>query len=176
MGRGRLLSIAAMAFCIGLAAAFGLQQGEQRLDVTTWTRVQYLGGAVGVIGKAENWDNTLTIGPDKIEMVSKGKLLFSIESKSVVAITYAGIRSIKPEDALIPLVQVPAAGLGAAAFSLVTLARSRSKEHVIALEYVRTGGAQAGVLLRLHKGNHKQIFEALRNATGVVEHSEALKR
>ena len=134
--------------------------GSQDSNVaeTTWTRVQYFVGAPGVRGTLETWDNSLTVSKSLISLVHRGAEVFRIDPKKVVAVTSGGVRRTNDRVVSGAILTFGLAGLLATGIS--------SEDHYLAIEFLTEGGIHAGVLLRLDKGNHAAITNAVHQVVG----------
>jgi len=119
----------------------------------SWTKVMYMGGAVGVRGKSTDWDSTLTVSPRSISLTRKSVdgPIFDIDPSSVTEVTYTGDQR-RNEGA------VAAGGVLAGVFV-------KSKDHYLTLDFDAPGGVKAAVLLRLDKGTAEEIIDAVLAAT-----------
>src|SRR5713101_2317802 len=79
---------------VGLLACLvssALAQSAQDIG-GTWTKVMYLGGAVGVRGTATIWDGTLTVSPHSVKLTREfiDAPIFDIDPSSVTELDFWG--------------------------------------------------------------------------------------
>ena len=115
-----------------------------------------------------SWDHTLVVTPEVIRLAKRGDVLFEIDPKQVISLHYAGTRY--PKDVSVRNAAIDGAlvggGAGAGFRALYAhFAKEKKIQHLIAIEYVLPSGMASGVLLRPHKTNHAEIFDALSEVT-----------
>jgi hypothetical protein len=158
---------------VTVASAVGPQRLSSDQASRTWKKVKYLGGAVGVIGKSDTWDNSISISSNAIKLDLKKAEPIEIDPGRVTALSYGGVRhgAVRVKDYVVAGV---AGGLVApvvGAALLIETVQKRGIKHYIIIEYTTSDGRASAVLLQAHKDNYKAILEALRRATGIQEES-----
>ena len=137
------------------------QTAQAQTPVNAWSNVMYLGGVAGVRGKSLEWDNTLTVSPDKIRFAGK-KVRFEIDTRSVRRLIYRGHQHANDGAA--------AVGFGAAGLlGALVGSRLKSTDHYLEIAYELPDKSPAGLLLRLHKENQQAIIDAMHAATGIAK-------
>jgi hypothetical protein len=152
-----VIAVVVVALILAAVPGIAVAQGETR----GFSNVMYLGGAAGVRGKSLEWDNNLTVSPEKISFSGK-KVRFEIDTRSVRRLNYRGHEHINDG----------ATGAGLAAAGLLGAlvgSRVRSTDHYLEIEYVLADGSPSALLLRLHKDNQQQIIDAMHAATGIAK-------
>jgi hypothetical protein len=129
----------------------------------SWDKVQYLGGAVGVRARSPRWDNTLTVGPQTVEIRMRDGTRVEVGIDRIIAITYEGMRWKR--QGLLLLFQGP---LGAPLADGLT-----GTAHFIAIEYALPNGGHSAFLLRAHKDNYREILAALHSVIPLEPKPEA---
>lgn len=154
-----------MALIAGQEALIAKPQNVRvDLQEQTWTKVQYLGGALGVQGKVPFWKNPLTISPKRITLqIYKGPLI-EIDPSRVTAIGYTG-HVMNRDETVDNLTK-----WGLVGPALLVLA-VKSKSHYIGIEYLLPDNRKSGVLLRVDKNNYQEIVDALKEVTHLADGS-----
>ncbi len=62
---------------------------------SSWRKVQYLGGAIGVIGRVETWNNNLIIAPDRIVLQIYRGPEIQIDPTGVATLGYGGKETMR---------------------------------------------------------------------------------
>lgn len=172
--------LAALLCLLIVESAVPQKEGSEK---RTWTKVQYLGGALGVRREAVTWKNVLLVSSEVIQLSSKDKVLFEIDPKRVTALAYerqklftrseiaggaaGGVTQSVSTAAATGTAVAPAVGAAVVVPFIVVM--MNSAEHYIAIEYTLPDGRASGVLLRADKSNFKDIVRALRSVTGITE-------
>jgi hypothetical protein len=147
---GQLSIGAALAAClVGLSPrTLSAQEGTK-----SWTKVMYLGGAVGVRGKSTTWDGTLTVSPQSIKLMRQfvDAPVFEIDPLSVTEVTYSGQKRVS-DAAMV-------------AGGLVGAVLVKSKDHYVTIDFKLPDGTQGAVLLRLDKEMAQEIVDTVRQVT-----------
>jgi len=153
--------------CLAWILAIALLGGQATADgERVWRNVQYLGGAPGVRGKSETWNNTLTVSVRRIRMESKKGLLFELDPLRITALSYIPRKPSK--DMTDADIAAAAVMYGSWTIPLLSWVRIFT-DHFLIVEYKLDGGQPAAILLRLHKNNHEAIVMALQEATGLKQ-------
>src|SRR5262245_47289035 len=135
------------------------QTGIQPQAAKTWSSVMYLGGAADIRGKSLDWDSKLTVSSDRITFQGKGKnsIHFEIPTASIRVLDYSGHKHANDGATTAGFLT---GGLAGALLG----AQAKSVDHYAILEYELADGTPSAVLFRLHKNNHQEIVDALRQA------------
>lgn len=158
-----VLAVGSTAFILSVPVI-----GQDLLPVEgiRFTKVGYLGGAIGFRGISPNADNTLVVSPTTIRFEIKDGPVVEIDPAKVEVLEYAGIRA-RPEA----LWEDVAAAVMMPIMALTLL--DRVKNHYIVIEYVLPAPAEgkAGLMITGNKDNYIPILKALATSTGLLAKS-----
>ena len=128
---------------------------QDAASVRSWDKVQYLGGAAGVMEISENWHNSLTISPTLIRLKLGNARVIEIATDSITSVTYSGKRMIRE--------------FLASNVSRVFIFTAMATSHFIGVEFSLPDGRKTGILLRAHKDNFQEIVAALRSLPKLID-------
>ena len=126
----------------------------------SWDRIRYIGGVVSTRVRIDESENSATLSADRLTLrLSDGQVL----EIPTVAVTFLGYtREAIPDDTLIG---VPTLVAPVPVFYMGWLRKAGL--HYVAIDYTRTDGGTARVLLQPDKKNYVQMLTALSASTGI---------
>jgi hypothetical protein len=131
-----------------------------------WNKIRYRGGTVQVKVDPWDWNTTLTVKPDEIELVFSPRTVLRIKPEQVRSISYGQEAHRRVED-------IVALGILVGPFALFGLLHV-SKDQLVGIVY-DTGDGKMGAVL-LETPAYQPILQALQQATGkTVEFKPGLK-
>ncbi len=141
--------------------AFGFVLATLAPDLTAvehWNKLRYRGGTVRAKVNPYDYNATLTINADTIEIAFTHSVTVRIKPSQVSGLSYGPEAHKRVGD-------VVGSSLSATPLALFGLVRA-GKEHLIGIVYHTEDGTPAAVLLEADKGISIGILRALKDVTG----------
>jgi len=133
--------------------------GPGPADVS-WDRIHYVGGALSTRVAVSDNENAITLLPLRLILRLADHQTLEIPTRAVTFLGYT--REAVPDNGVIGL---PALGAPIPIFYMGWV--KKTGQHYIAIEYTRTEGGSARVVLQADKKNYVQLVTALSAASGV---------
>jgi len=144
----------------GLAISIAITLASAQIWAATphlwWNRIRYRGGTVQAKVSAFDWNTTLTLTSDAIDLLINPNTRVQIKPSQVISISYGqeARRRVADVAALNQVYSPPAL------FGLLHV----GKKHLIGIVYYAEDGKEAAVLLESY--DYQGILSALKMATG----------
>lgn len=125
----------------------------------SWNKIRYSGGTVAAKVNPYDWNTTLTITPQRIQLVFGHSATLQLLPKQITALSY-GERAYRRVADMVTLSVVFLNPL--VLFGIL----HQAKNHFIGIEFNGPDGKHGAVLLEADKNNYQAILEALKTVTG----------
>lgn len=123
-----------------------------------WEKIRYQGGTIDAKVNPFDWNTTVTVLPNEIEMVFAGRKKLKIASGDVLALCYGQKAYRRVADlALMSVIATPTV-----LFGLL----HKSQDHFVSIEFKTESGGRGGVLLTVHKDGYQALLRTLKIVTG----------
>jgi hypothetical protein len=123
-----------------------------------WKKVRYEGGTVDVSVNRFDWNTTVTITSDTLELLFGGLKSSRIGARDITRISYGQKAYRRVADmATLSVLLTPLALFGIL---------HKSKDHLIGIEFTASDGKAAAVLLMVHKDQYRELLLTLKDITG----------
>jgi hypothetical protein len=124
----------------------------------SWNKIRYQGGTIEVKVNPFDWNTTLGVKGDRLELVFAGRKRVEIPAADVTAISYGQKAYRRVADlALLSVMATPVV-----LFGLL----HKSKDHIVAVEFRTAAGEKGAVLLTVHKDQYRGLLADLKSVTG----------
>lgn len=121
---------------------------------SSWNKIRYQGGTVEARVNPFDWNTTLTLKPDGLELLFAGRKRLSIPRAEIGTVAYGSraFRRVADTSLLLPL----------SLFGVLY----KSKDHMVSIEFKTADGKNGAVLLMVHKDHVQGLLQALKLFTG----------
>lgn len=127
-------------------------------DTKVWKKVRYEGGTVEARVNRFDWNTTVTIGFDNLDLVFGGYTPFRIPVREVTHLSYGQKAYRRVADmATLSVFLTPVALFGVL---------HKSKDHLVSIEFTDSAGKRGAVLLMVHKDQYREFLLTLKDVTG----------
>jgi hypothetical protein len=125
----------------------------------SWNKIRYIGGTVAAKVNPYDWNTTLFLTSDSIDLVFAGRTSFRLAPSQVTALSY-GEKAYRHVADMVTLSVVFVNPL--VLFGVL----HKSKNHFVSIEFIAGDGKNGVVLLEADKNQYRPILEALKTVTG----------
>jgi hypothetical protein len=131
----------------------------------SWNKIRYAGGTVAAKVNPYDWNTTLTVTPDTIELMFAHRVTVKLAPSQITALSYGqeAHRRVADMVALSVVFLNPLMLFGIL---------HQSKNHFVGIEFRTADGKPGAVLLEADKNNYRAILEALTTVTGQPVYSK----
>jgi hypothetical protein len=143
---------------LGLALVLVLQPFRLAGADQVWKKLRYQGGTIEAKVNPFDWNTTLRVSGNQLELTFAGQKTVRIEASQITALSYGqkAYRRVGDMAALSFLV-TPVALFGML---------YKSKDHLIGIQYKAVDGAPGGILLTVNKDEYAELLVRLSAITG----------
>lgn len=126
--------------------------------VNSWNKIRYQGGTIEAKVNPFDWNTTVTIRPNELDVLFAGQKRVLIPVADIVGVSY-GQRAYRrvADMAVLSVFATPVALFGIL---------HKSKDHIVGIEYKQADGKTGAILLTVHKDHYAALLTALKAATG----------
>jgi hypothetical protein len=129
-----------------------------------WVKLRYLGGTVQAKVSPYDWNTSLTVGTDSIELIFAPRQSLRLKPSQVISLSYGQEAHRRVADA----VTLSAVLSPLALFGLLHV----SKDHIIGIVYQTGDGKRGAILLQCDKRDYWTILQTLKEVTGLPVESK----
>jgi hypothetical protein len=123
-----------------------------------WNKIRYEGGTVQAKVNPFDWNTTLKVAADTIQLDFAARKTLTIEARDVLALTYGEKACRRVADSLAP-------GPTSRPLSLFGLLHN-GNDHLLGIVFRNQDGSQGAVFLTLHQDIYRDILQKLSTVTG----------
>ena len=146
----RIVAAALAAFLLLPCPSFAFKPPQ-------WNRIRYQGGSIDVRVNPLDWNTTLSLVDDQLEMDFAGRKTLKVPIEKIARIAYGEKAYRRTADKFV-------VNAGVSPPALFGLLR-KTKDHMVSIEFETAEGRRGAVLLTVHEKQIRSLMQALSLAT-----------